>query len=206
MRILNTEISKFELTTLCREIIKIHPTGHILQGRNKLLITALLEHHPRYLEKRGCGIKDIIIKKAIYGTKCFFIIRTDGSEIDFSFNSCINGKKASITIFSDSCRYAVKDIIFQKVKKYCSENNLNFHDYEFHHNPPFKDIVSNFINIYKIDFNKVDYADCQDGGKRFENKILDEYFIEYHEKVCNYKILKKQEHLEITKQQGKYNA
>jgi hypothetical protein len=55
----------------------------------------LLERHPNYQDKAGCGVQHFSVRDAIYGTRCFEIVRTDGSKTDFSYITCLNGKAPS---------------------------------------------------------------------------------------------------------------
>lgn len=56
----------------------------------------LLKHHPDLEEKRGVGIDKFIVKRWDYDvpdmwrTKCFWIVRKDGSVIDFSYAKTID--------------------------------------------------------------------------------------------------------------------
>ncbi len=48
-----------------------------------------LKLHPEADEKIGIGIDHMFVRRADYGTKCFWIRRTDGSEERFSYKSCV---------------------------------------------------------------------------------------------------------------------
>jgi hypothetical protein len=51
----------------------------------------LIAHHPDAAEKIGVGIKRFYRDKAEGGTSCFWIERTDGSNVKFSVLAAING-------------------------------------------------------------------------------------------------------------------
>jgi hypothetical protein len=53
-------------------------------------LSALLIFHDEYSEKVGIGIDHFEVMKAEYNTKCFCIVRSDGSHIDFSYVHCIS--------------------------------------------------------------------------------------------------------------------
>jgi hypothetical protein len=59
------------------------------QGKSHLL--ELLKHHEKGEEKLK-DIKDFTVSlhPEYKQTRCFFVIRTDGSKEDFSFHKCLN--------------------------------------------------------------------------------------------------------------------
>jgi Protein of unknown function (DUF3223) len=50
----------------------------------------LLQRHPDAAKKIGPGIHHFEVMSADYGTKCFGVMRTNGTRIDFSYGACIN--------------------------------------------------------------------------------------------------------------------
>lgn len=52
----------------------------------------LLERHSEAADKIGIGVDHFSVRDAIYGTRCFEIVRTDGSKTDFSFKNCVDGR------------------------------------------------------------------------------------------------------------------
>jgi hypothetical protein len=51
-------------------------------------LTVLVAMHPEADEKIGVGIESFSVRTADYGTRCFWINRTDGTTEKFSFKSC----------------------------------------------------------------------------------------------------------------------
>ncbi|MGE0651142.1 MAG: DCL family protein [Alphaproteobacteria bacterium] len=57
-------------------------------------LSALLTRHNEYSDKLGCGIDYFIVSTSPdHSTKCFWIVRTDGSRIDFSFMRCVDQRQ-----------------------------------------------------------------------------------------------------------------
>ena len=56
-------------------------------------LTYLIAMHPEANEKIGVGIESFSVRTADYGTRCFWINRTDGTTIRFSFMSCYGGSR-----------------------------------------------------------------------------------------------------------------
>lgn len=53
------------------------------------LLVKVLGKHPRAKQKIGPGIHAITCGTYIGGSRCFFVIRTDGSIEDFSLKKCL---------------------------------------------------------------------------------------------------------------------
>jgi hypothetical protein len=78
----------------------------------------LLERHPEYRDKAGCGVEHFSVREAIYGTRCFEIVRVDGSTTDFSFTTCVNGKAPSAVAQAiEALRAEVADDITEKKRE-----------------------------------------------------------------------------------------
>jgi hypothetical protein len=72
----------------------------------------LLTHHPGREAKIGCGVAAFVVRHAVYGTRCFEVIRADGSSTDFSYLTCIKGMAPSaLTQALQAMRAAVIDDI-----------------------------------------------------------------------------------------------
>lgn len=57
-------------------------------------LSALLKRHDEMDEKIGVGIAHFEVEAApdAFSGRCFWIVRKDGSRIDFSFNHCLSAK------------------------------------------------------------------------------------------------------------------
>jgi len=125
-------MNKKQLILKCREILYKEE----LKQNDKEFLKELLKNHPAYNLKVGVGIKDFFVKKTIYGTFCFNIIRYDNSTTDFSFMECISPKN-NIKKIKCACRNAIFPTIKQ-IKKY---NNRVIH----HENISFDKIVDKWL-------------------------------------------------------------
>jgi Protein of unknown function (DUF3223) len=77
-----------------RRILNSVQLGDTVRGEDGKLIAALMYdgRHPETLEKIGSGIERIEVRAASHGTRCFWIVRSDGTEVDFSFVTAMNGQ------------------------------------------------------------------------------------------------------------------
>jgi hypothetical protein len=52
---------------------------------NHSFLCALISRHPRATEKIGEGIGHFAVEHAVHRTRCFYLIRPDGTRTDFSY-------------------------------------------------------------------------------------------------------------------------
>jgi hypothetical protein len=128
----------------------------------------LLERHPESASKAGVGIAHFSIRSAMFGTRCFEVVRVNGETTDFSLKSCIDGKAP--TALADALkalRSEVADDIRQrkweffrssplpggKVLCAISGKELSLDEAHADHAPPnsFKSIAQRFITENTID-------------------------------------------------------
>jgi hypothetical protein len=71
-----------------------HAIGEAVNAEDALDLAALLKLHDELEEKVGVGIAGFEVAAAPDGHegKCFWIVRRDGSKIDFSFKHCLQAK------------------------------------------------------------------------------------------------------------------
>jgi len=73
----------------CQAIRDSYPDGVPLSPEDRKVVLATLRHHPRGREKFGCGVAHVVVDTYVGGTRCFFVIRADGSVEDFSLRKCV---------------------------------------------------------------------------------------------------------------------
>lgn len=84
--------SKGEAGEHFRQMLYRHPVGSRIPAPDATELSWLLERHPEVSDKVGIGVDYFSVRSAIFGTKCFEVVRTDGVATDFSFGSCVNSK------------------------------------------------------------------------------------------------------------------
>jgi hypothetical protein len=93
-------------------------------GADEKALHWLIQQHPEYEEKRGCGITGFTVVSTLYGARGFAIVRADGSATDFSFHECLSPKSVRTTV-QGTFRYEVADNIhsatLQRFDKYGDE-------------------------------------------------------------------------------------
>lgn len=74
-----------------KAMLNKYDLGDRVNAEDAVILRAALEHHPHATEKIGCGINDFSVRSADYGSKCFWVNRTDGTTEKFSITGCIHG-------------------------------------------------------------------------------------------------------------------
>ncbi|KAG6542821.1 hypothetical protein Mapa_015725 [Marchantia paleacea] len=81
-----------ELEALVRSVRNIlrkcEPEERLVEEDHNLLLTQVLPNHPKSAAKVGCGI-DYFKAVTYMNTKCFFLVRKDGTSEDFSYHKCL---------------------------------------------------------------------------------------------------------------------
>jgi len=73
----------------CQAIRDSYPDGVPLSPEDRKVVLATLRRHPRGREKFGVGVAHVVVDTYVGGTRCFFVIRADGSVEDFSLRKCV---------------------------------------------------------------------------------------------------------------------
>jgi hypothetical protein len=66
-----------------------YDVGDRVSANDAIILTAALGLHPEAEDKIGSGIKDFSVRTADFGTKCFWVNRTDGTTQKFSHKACV---------------------------------------------------------------------------------------------------------------------
>ena len=87
--------TKSEAKTAVQKILNGNQLRDVLTGDEDIFIRDLIALHPATEDKICCGIDHIEIRPdPNYGTtRCFYIMRIDGSSTDVSYIKCIDGEK-----------------------------------------------------------------------------------------------------------------
>lgn len=83
-----------DATEYFRKILNSYAVGDRVSDDHAADLRALLERHDEVNEKIGDGVDHFEVDRGPdeYGTQCFWIIRKDGSKVDFSYIHCLERK------------------------------------------------------------------------------------------------------------------
>lgn len=103
-----------ELVAYMRGILNRYHLGEQLDLFDYPFVLDLLQHHPDAVQKIGCGASAIYVAETpAYRTRCFYLIRQDSSETDFSYLECIRA-----TAHDQKVRFALRYAIDAQILAY----------------------------------------------------------------------------------------
>ncbi len=81
-------------TSFFSSMLNRYSLGEKVSDSDSRDLAALLKRHDEMKEKIGCGIAHFEVEAApdAFSGRCFWIVRTDGSRVDFSFKHCLSAK------------------------------------------------------------------------------------------------------------------
>lgn len=72
-------------------MLQKYDVGDKVSAEDSKVLIAALARHPEGDEKIGSGVAGFSVRTADYGTKCFWVNRTDGATEKFSHRACVYG-------------------------------------------------------------------------------------------------------------------
>ena len=69
-----------------------YKAGEVVVETDAVYLAELILRHPEAAEKIGLGVHHFEVMSADFGTKCFGIVRCNGTIIDFSYPTCVNAR------------------------------------------------------------------------------------------------------------------
>jgi hypothetical protein len=78
-----------EARAFLNAMLKKYDIGDRVSASDGVILSAALALHPEAADKVGTGIKDFSVRSADFGSKCFWVNRTDGTTEKFSHKACV---------------------------------------------------------------------------------------------------------------------
>lgn len=72
-----------------REMLHRYDLGDKVSVEDSVILQAAVKNHPNAAAKVGAGIDSFSVRSAKFGTRCFWINRTDGTTDNFSITASI---------------------------------------------------------------------------------------------------------------------
>lgn len=177
------------------------------RNRNKYLtgddldfVLTILKNHPDYIEKVGAGISKIEVRRTAMNYFGMYIIRVDGSEIDFSYKTCISGKSKSLdSNLREAMREAVSDQLRElkigiDVRSFtcplCGKNvteKKNIH--ADHYNIKFRELYSKFVIGKDLPRSFDDHPVYHCSIFKEEDGEFKKAWSEYHKYNCSIRLI-----------------
>lgn len=73
----------------CRGILSRYKVGETVGDDDARFLSDLIRRHPKFGVKIGCGIDRFEAGNGKFGSKCFHVVRIDGSTEEFSYKQCL---------------------------------------------------------------------------------------------------------------------
>jgi hypothetical protein len=105
--------SKAEAKAAFGRILRTYPDDVPLAGDDAELVFLLVYEgrHPQTAEKVGPGIAEIVVRPSGYGTRGFWLRRVDGSMVDFSYRTALDGPPRPEVTVRAALRWEIDDQI-----------------------------------------------------------------------------------------------
>lgn len=82
---------RVDAVSYLKAMLHRYDVGDRVSVDDAVILLATLDHHPKSVEKIGCGITHFSVRTADFGTKCFWLNRLDGTTDKFSITGSIHG-------------------------------------------------------------------------------------------------------------------
>lgn len=99
-----------------RRILNNTPLDTSLQGHDAELVELLIQHskHENLRGKIGPGVTSVVVRKSKFNTRAFWLWRSDGSCVDFSYQTALDGPPTA----SQTLRAALRQEIDDQIKAF----------------------------------------------------------------------------------------
>jgi len=190
---MNKELTPNQMYEKSLDILHKYDSGSELYPSHCRFISYFAQRHPNKdsLFEDWSG-KIIVRKHPDYPNKCFWLIKNDGEEVNFSLKYCKAGKySSSIENFRVACHTAIREYLRNIRKEYVEKNQLYGMFHVHHDKITFLSLIDNFIKENKINTDTIKF--CKDPIS-FEDKNLENKWFEYHKENAILKVLSVEEH------------
>ena len=189
-----------------REILYAYPIGAKVTGEDSGFLLELLHNHPNAIEKIGCGIETFEVRQENSISRCFYLVRTDGTAENFSYKKCLNSP-TPLAVFKSICRNLVYPQMHNLKSSYFREKAredgcircpitgkwIAPEQAHVDHIPPdtFAKIVTGFIDTNSINVEKVEVREAEDVyiNKTFVDESLAKNWVKYHDENAQLRVV-----------------
>ena len=84
-------VKRADAAAFLQAILHRYDVGDKVNSADDAILRAALALHPEADEKIGSGVASFNVRSADFGTKCFWVNRTDGTTEKFSYRACVYG-------------------------------------------------------------------------------------------------------------------
>lgn len=186
-----------------------------LPGNHYAYLMELFPRHSLWTQKLGIGVAWIEVREVReYGqrtTRCFYIVRQDGTETDISWVECVDPSSHTKKVSAVFRRLVTSQVHKFRINQ-CDENKCfvspidgnTYHCDEGHvdHYPlSFEHLMASFLIENKRSVEDIKLMDHQDNSvtDEFEDGELEELWQEYHRRHAVLRLITINQHKAVTK-------
>lgn len=82
---------KGDAVSYLHDMLYRYDLGDRVNHGDAVILMLALDRHPEAAEKVGYGVESFSVRSGDFGTRCFWVNRTDGTTVKFSHRACIYG-------------------------------------------------------------------------------------------------------------------
>uniref|UniRef100_A0A6M3JAD2 DUF3223 domain-containing protein n=1 Tax=viral metagenome TaxID=1070528 RepID=A0A6M3JAD2_9ZZZZ len=189
-----------------RAVLGRSKVGETIDGPDHGQLLALLNRHPDALAKIGVGVAHFIVDVAAFGSRCFVVVRADGSSTDWSYRTAVAGVGRSLLEeFLAAARFEIAPEMQAFKREYfdryesgmapCQTTGqmISIHDAHVDHQPPhtFRAICDRFLDDEKMvpSYEWLSAPADNQHSCRFTNETLRQRFIDLHRRLADLQIV-----------------
>lgn len=188
-----------------KEVLHGSPLNTPLTGEAFGLIRALLDNHHDAAAKIGAGVSQIEVRIIEFGARGFWIVRVDGSAVDFSYRVALNGAPSSRANVTAALRWEIQDQIdrfrdeaFSKGAVVCPLTNQPLHRGNAHvdHVTDFAEMADKLVEaVGGWDALEVECVGETGARRQLKDRQIAQVWQLYHERMATLRLVHKSANL-----------
>ena len=200
-------MTKVERKKICSSILNSYNKGEKLNANDTLTMLNEFENHNDWIEKKGIGVQYVFVGNGKYNEKCFFIHRTDNTDVDISYNKCVSNPSKLVSIKQagrNTIEYIIQNYKEQNVifnTSTCSvtgEILTKENTHIDHYDMTFDNMIMIWIDKIGVD-SIYDNLDHSGFGLSFKCNDIKNDFITFHNNTCKLRAVTAKANLNICK-------
>ena len=202
-------LNKSQKMKVCKYILD-HTKDVVEKKHSDFLMKEVFPFHSEWKEKMGVGVDHIEVRDARAGYRCFYIIRTDGTETDISYRASLTPhskmddiRAACRTAIAGSIELCRSMVVFPYTCPVTGDIVTDKSDIHIdHYDPTFKELVDEWMEDRDVDtVYKHTLKSNTDGSlyTYFDDPALTMDFICFHTAKAHLRAVSKRANLSVLK-------
>ena len=216
--------SKKAATEVVQSVLHKYELGATLNVEDSGFIWDLLHLSRKAKEKKGCGIDHFEVRKDEWPTqgrrpgedctRCFWVVRNDGTSVSFSLHRCINPDTPEQRVKAAFRLVVADDIVRFKKQAFVSVDgetscaltgqSVVYRDCDADHVVPFNKLVKDFCVGRGLVLAEIRVQSCKKLGRRgyglcFEDERLAAAWRGYHQRHMKLRVVGREAHSHLSR-------